>query len=48
MSTVTKIVIYFILAAVLLDVVTHASGFATATNAVSNGFNNSLKVVSGA
>ena len=47
MNSVTKIIIYFIVAAVALDVLTHASGFATATNSASNGFNSALKTISG-
>jgi hypothetical protein len=47
MSTVTKIVIYFILGAILLDVLTHAQGFSTAVGATGTQFNNALKTISG-
>jgi hypothetical protein len=47
MSTVTKVVIYLILGAILLDVLTHAEGFSKAVGATGNVFNTSLKVISG-
>jgi len=47
MSTVTKIVIYIILGAILVDILTHAEGFSKAVSAGGNVFNTSLKVISG-
>ncbi len=47
MSSVTKIAIYLIVGAIALDIFTHASGFATATGSVTNGFNSALKTISG-
>ena len=47
MNSVTKIIMYLIVAAILLGVWTHASGFATATGSATNGFNNALKTISG-
>jgi len=44
-STVTKIIIYLILGAILLDVLTHAAGFATAVTAGGNVFDNSLRTI---
>ena len=46
MSTATKIVIYLIIGAIILDVLTHASGFATAVGSTGNAFNTSLKTIS--
>jgi len=45
MSTVTKIIIYFILGAILLDVLTHAAGFSSAVSAAGNVFNTSLRTI---
>jgi len=47
MSTVTKVVIYLILGAILLDILTHAEGFSKAVGATGNVFNTSLRVISG-
>jgi len=47
MSTVTKVVIYLILGAILVDVLTHAKGFSKAVGATGKVFNKSLKVISG-
>jgi hypothetical protein len=47
MNTVTKVVIYVILGAILVDVLTHAEGFAKAVGATGNVFNTSLRVISG-
>jgi len=44
-STVTKIIIYFILGAILLDVLTHAAGFAKAVSAGGNVFDKSLRTI---
>jgi hypothetical protein len=47
MSTVTKVVIYVILGAILVDILTHAKGFAQAVSAGGNVFNTSLRVIAG-
>ena len=48
MNDITKIAIYLIIAAIGLDILTHASGFSTAVGSTFNGFNTSLKTISGA
>ena len=47
MSNVTKIVIYLIVGAIILDLVTHASGVAKAGGTAVNGFNSALKTIAG-
>lgn len=47
MNSITKIVIYLIIGAIGLDILTHASGFSTATSSVFKGFNKSLSTISG-
>lgn len=47
MSKVTSIIIYFIVGAIILDVLTHSGGFSQATGTLFNGFNGSLKTISG-
>lgn len=47
MSKVTQIIIYLITGAIILDVLTHSAGFSQSTGTLFNGFNTSLKTISG-
>ena len=46
MSSVTKIIIYLIVGAIILDVVTHPSGVSTALGSATGGFDTALKTIS--